>query len=70
MRCRMVIGSPVDYDQLVVYIVANGTEIALVQKEEGATKVKIEFFEESVNSNVYLDDFIEVLNHAKKELLK
>ena len=65
---EIIIGSPVDYEELVAYIWINGEDVALVQKEEGSDKMKIEFFDEKVRTQVYLDVFIEALQEAKKLL--
>lgn len=67
---RIVIGSPVDYEELTAYIVINGEYIALVQKEEGNDKMIVEFFEEPIKTKIYFDDFIEALQEAKTLLLK
>lgn len=69
-RFKIVIGSPIDYDELVAYIWIDDEEIALVQKEEGIDKMKIEFFEEKLKVDVYFDVFIEALIKAKEELEK
>lgn len=67
---QLIVGSPVDYNELVVYIWLNGEEIALVQKEEGVNKMKIEFFEGQIMTDVYFDIFVNALQEAKKELMK
>jgi len=67
---QLVIGSPVDYEELVIYIRINGESVALVQKEEGSDKMKIEFFGEPIKNDIYFDIFMESLLEAKKELLK
>lgn len=65
----LVLGSPVNYNELVIYLRIEDEEIALIQKEDGPEKIKIEFFE-NIKSKVSLDDFMEALAEAKKELLK
>ncbi|MCU0470910.1 MAG: hypothetical protein MUF58_20180 [Arcicella sp.] len=69
-RFRIIIGSPIDYEELVAYIWIDNEEIALVQKEEGVDRMRVEFFEERIKTNLYLDVFIEALQAAKNELLK
>lgn len=69
-RYQIIIGSPLDYEELVAYIRFDGEFIALVQKEEGIDKMKIEFFEEKIKVNIYYNEFIEALNEAKIELMK
>ena len=66
----LVEGSPVDYEELVVYIVVEKKYVALVQKDEGKDKMIIEFLEDSMNPKIYLDDFIEAVEQAKELLLK
>lgn len=67
---RLIIGSPIDYEELVIYINIDGQDIALVQKEEGAENLVIEFFEDLVKPKVYFADFVKALMEAQKELLK
>ncbi len=69
-KFKIIIGSPLDYENLVAYIWINNEEIALVQKEEGNDNLIIEFFEEKINTKIYFDIFIEALLCAKSELLK
>jgi hypothetical protein len=69
-RFQIIIGSPVNYEELVAYIWIDGEEVALVQKEEGVDRMKVEFFDEKINVNVYYNDFIEALKEAKNELMK
>ena len=69
-KYELIIGSPVDYEELVVYIRINDQHVALVQKEEGVEKLKVEIFEEAVKADIYFDVLIEALQEAKKELLK
>lgn len=69
-KFQIIIGSPIDYEELVAYIWINGEEVALIQKEEGIDKMKIEFFEEKIETEIYLDFFIKALQEAKGELLK
>jgi hypothetical protein len=65
---QLIIGSPVDYEELTIDIVFSGVYVARIQKEEGIDKMKIEFFEELVNTSIYLEDFIAALAEAKEEL--
>ncbi|MEZ0007091.1 hypothetical protein ABH942_002469 [Flavobacterium sp. 28YEA47A] len=69
-RFQIIIGSPIDYEELVAYIRIDDEEIAMVQKDEGIDKMKIEFFEDKIKIDLYLDVFIEALKEAKVELLK
>ncbi len=67
---NLIVGSPVDYNEIVVYISIDDEVIALVQKEEGIDKIKIEIFGRKNDVQVYVDDFIKALNLAKEELRK
>jgi hypothetical protein len=67
---QIVIGSPIDYEELVAYIWINGEEIAVVHMEEGIDKMKVQFFEENIKTDIYLDTLLEALQEAKRELLK
>lgn len=69
-KFQIIIGSPIDYEELVAYIVIDGKHIALLNQDEGKDKIKMEFFDETKLGKVYFDVFIEALQEAKKELLK
>lgn len=66
---QLVIGSPTDYNELVVYIWINDEQIAIVQKEEGVDKIRVDFFEEPISTKIYADDLISALIEAKQQLL-
>lgn len=68
-KYEFIIGSPNEYDNLVVFIWYNGEQIAIVQQEEGKNKMMIDFFEEPINNKIYLTDFIDALKEAEKLLL-
>lgn len=67
---EIIIGSPINYNELVAYIWINGEEVALVQKEDGIDEMKVELFEERIGVVIPLDTFIEALNEARNELTK
>jgi len=67
---QIVIGSPPDYEEITISIRINGEEICILQKEEGLDKIKIEFFNEPIETEIYYDVFIKALQEAKEELLK
>lgn len=67
---QIIIGSPVDYEELTAEIVINGEYIAIINQDEGIDKMKIEFFEAPIKTQLYLDEFIEALQAAKKALLE
>jgi len=69
-KYELIIGSPVDYDEIVIYIKFNNEYVALIQKEEGINQIKIEFFNEKIRTGINFDIFIEALLKAKDELLK
>ena len=66
----LVEGSPVDYDELVVYIVINGKYVALVQQEEGKNKMIVEFLEDYKETAIYIDELLSALQEAKVLLSK
>lgn len=67
---HIVIGSPLDYEELVAYININGQYVALLNQDEGKDKIKVEFFNEPTTKPLYLNVFYEALQEAHKELLK
>lgn len=67
---KIIIGSPIEYEELVAYVWIKEEQIALIQMEEGKDKMKIEFFDEPIKTDVYLDVFIKALEKAKQELLR
>lgn len=67
---NIIIGSPVDYEELTAEIVIGGEYIALVQKEEGNDKMIVEFYEKKIITKIYLNDFISALEDARALLLK
>lgn len=67
---EIIIGSPVDYEELVAYIVIEGKHVALINQDEGVNKLKIEFFEEPKIKEVDFNIFTEALQAAKKALLE
>lgn len=68
-RYQIIIGSPVDYEELVAYINIDGKDVALLNQDDGADKLKIEFFDEPKVSEVDYYVFLEALQVAKKDLL-
>jgi hypothetical protein len=66
----IVIGSPVDYEELVADIVIKGEYIARLQMENGKDKMILEFFEEASLKKVDLVDFLNAIAEAKEHLLK
>lgn len=66
---EIIIGSPVDYEKLVAYIVIDVKHVALINQDEGRDRMKIEFFDEPKLNEIYIDDFIEALEEARKSLL-
>ena len=67
---QIVIGSPVEYDQLIAEVVMNGKYICFLQQEEGREKLIIEFYGDMKKEKIYLEDFLEALSVAKNTLLK
>lgn len=69
-KYSLTVGSPIDYDELVVYVDINDKNIGLLQKEEGVDKLKFEFFSRKDETAIEYDVLIEALERAKEELLK
>ena len=69
-KFEIIIGSPIDYVELVAYIVINGKHIALLNQDDGKDKMKIEFFSGTELGKIDIDVIIEALQEAKNELLK
>lgn len=69
-RSQIIIGSPLEYKELVAYIVIDGDHVALLNQDEGKDKMKIEFFDEPKIKKIDFDIFIEALQEAKTKLLK
>lgn len=67
---KIIIGSPVDYEELTAEIVINEEYIAVINQDEGIDKIKIEFFGVPIKTQLYFDEFIEALQAAKKTLLE
>ncbi len=67
---RLVLGSPIDYEELVVYVDVDEENLGLIHMEKGKDNMEFEFFDMKEKSTVDLDSFIEALQEAKKELLK
>ena len=67
---NVVIGSPIDYEELTADIVINNKYIARVQMENGRDKMVLEFFEETALQKVGLKDFLDAVAYAKELLLK
>lgn len=67
-KIQIVLGSPIDYEELVVYLRYNGEYFAMIQKEEGVDRMKVEFYETREGTTIYFDALIEGLQRAKEEL--
>ena len=72
--CRIVIGSPVDYNELVAYIYLDNQKMVIVSKEEGPDKLKVEMFglitDKKTNKSIDFELFIKALQEAKASLLQ
>jgi hypothetical protein len=69
-RFQIIIGSPIDYEELVAYIVIDGEHIALLNQDEGKDKIKIEFFDDPKIKKIDFNILIAALKEAEIELLK
>ena len=68
-RFQIIIGSPVDYEELVAYINIDGQDIALLNQDEGVDNLKLEFFDEPKVKEVDYQIFLDALQAARKQLL-
>lgn len=69
-KFQLIVGSPIDYEKLVVYIEVNGEDIGLVHMENGKDKMEFEFFKIEEKLSIDLEALIQALIQAKEELLK
>jgi hypothetical protein len=67
---QVIIGSPIDYEELTADIVIKDRYIARLQMENGKDKMILEFFEETALEKVDLKDFLDAIEYARKLLLK
>ncbi|MCD6013911.1 MAG: Dissimilatory sulfite reductase (DsrD) [Flavipsychrobacter sp.] len=67
---QIIIGSPVDYEELVAEIKIKGEYVAVVQQEEGKDKMIVEFIEKKIKTKIYLNDLAQALDDARALLLK
>ena len=65
---QIIIGSPLDYNELVAYIVINGKHFALISQEDGKDRLKIDFFEDVNIGIIDYNIFLEALQKAKESL--
>jgi hypothetical protein len=67
---KIIIGSPVEYEELTADIVFGNKYVARVQMENGKDSMILEFFEETAMQKIKLDDFLDAIAAAKDLLLK
>lgn len=67
-QLKIIIASDVDYEKLIAEIYRNDEFIALLQQEDGADNIKVEFSPDLVSLN--LEWFQNALNKAKNKLLE
>lgn len=66
---KIVIGSPVDYEELVAYIVIDGLYVALISMDNGKDDLQVVFFDEPKINSLDYDTFLSALIEAKSSLL-
>ncbi|MDR1054490.1 MAG: hypothetical protein LBL90_01390 [Prevotellaceae bacterium] len=69
-KYQISVGSPIDYEELVVSIIIDNKEIIQIDQENGKNNLKIEFSEYAMLKKFDYDTIFEALQEAKKELLK
>lgn len=67
---EIILGSPIDFEHLVVEVFIDGKYYARLDREKGIDEVRIEFFEPSLSIPIYVDQLLEILTKAKIELLR
>ena len=67
---KVIIGSPIDYDELTADIVINNRYIARIQMENDRDEMGLEFFEAAALQKVKLNEFLKAIAEAKELLLK
>lgn len=67
---KVIIGSPIDYDEITADIIIRNKYIARLQMENGKDKMILEFFEETALEKVDLKDFLDAIEYARQLLLK
>ena len=68
-KITIVRGSPPEYEELIIYVYLDEVSICIVQMEEGAEKLIVEFYDNPTMTKVYYKDLIEALELAKFHLL-
>ncbi len=68
-RILIVIGSPLDYEELVAYINIDSQEVAVLSQDDGVNNLKLEFYEDILSKKFDYNTFTYALLSAKKELL-
>ena len=66
---RLILGSPIDYNELVVYIWIDEVKVCLVHQEEGKDNLKIKFNEYLTEKEIDFALFSRALQGAKTILL-
>ncbi len=67
---QVIIGSPIDYEELVAYINIQDKPVALLSQDKGKDALEVVFFDETANQRVPYDVLVSALNEAKVELLR
>ncbi|HRH39557.1 MAG TPA: hypothetical protein PK760_14505 [Flavobacteriales bacterium] len=69
-RFQIIIGSPVDYEELVAYIRIDDAQLALLSQDKGKEHLEVVFFQEIELHRVDYDVLLAALEAAKRLLLK
>jgi len=68
-RYYIVLGSPIDYEELVAYINIDGQDVAILHQEQGVEKLKLEFFPAMKKNGIEVELFLDALHDARKKLI-
>jgi hypothetical protein len=69
-KIEIIIGSPIDYEELVAYVVIDDQHVCLLNQDAGKDKLKVEFFDEPKIKEIDYNTLIEALMMARETLLK
>jgi hypothetical protein len=68
-KYQIILGSPPAYNDLVAYIVLEGEYIAVLDKDLGDDKLRLEIFEREKPISIDYNTFLNALAEAKVKLL-
>ena len=67
---EIIIGSPIEYNELVAFIYINDKPVALLNQDLGPGNLVVEFFKDADLSKISYDLLVRSLIAAKEKLIK